>query len=549
MSPSSLSDFETRARHLRYEALGNACVEDNITELLLAHHSDDQAETVLMRLAAGAAGNGLQAMSAYRPLPECWGMHGVHESGLYENSAKSLRRLLHNDSQYENLMEKAHLRSLLARPAVFESGGINALRPLLDFSKEQLREICEANHVEWEEDESNHDISITPRNTIRSLLKNDRLPQALQKHSLLRIAEETRLKTKDALRAAHRILDQCKIISCDIRSSIIVIRLPKQHLILPGRTDSFKHSVCTYCLRSIAQIVCPQEDPDLTSMAAAARIVFSDPVEIDQPTISNPADPIMFTSCGVQFERLSLQELKPERPRKRTGSKGNQLDPNFVWKLSRQPFYERPVPILVPAVSRKEGYPDLQRPELSSSPSDLHQRWSAWHLWDGRFWIRIQNKSSKTLVLRAWGSHELQAIRNSFPRPTFDDLHNTLKIAAQGKIRWTLPVVAEAAVHDTDIEPANTDRSTNMTVGKDSTNPGTVARNAAPSRPGKILVFPTLGKVGWLNVLDDKGNRKLEWEVRYKYVQLRRIDIESVRAWDDGGQGSVRYSDDLRMQG
>lgn len=53
---------ETAARILRYEFLSNARNELNCDAIALAHHADDQAETILMRLLRGATSSGLAAM-------------------------------------------------------------------------------------------------------------------------------------------------------------------------------------------------------------------------------------------------------------------------------------------------------------------------------------------------------------------------------------------------------------------------------------------------------------------------------------------------------
>ncbi len=84
INPSELTQFESQARKLRYQALGTACREHGIGSLLLGHHADDQAETVLMRLAQGQKASGLRGISPSGEIPECWGMHGVHLSGAME---------------------------------------------------------------------------------------------------------------------------------------------------------------------------------------------------------------------------------------------------------------------------------------------------------------------------------------------------------------------------------------------------------------------------------------------------------------------------------
>ena len=55
---------EQAARQARYDVMRRQLNQDDV--LLLAHHADDQAETVLMRLIQGAGVNGLSAMQPWR---------------------------------------------------------------------------------------------------------------------------------------------------------------------------------------------------------------------------------------------------------------------------------------------------------------------------------------------------------------------------------------------------------------------------------------------------------------------------------------------------
>ena len=64
---------ETAARTLRYEFLSEARKALNFDAITLAHHADDQAETILMRLLRGATSTGLSAMK-FRTLSEDYGL-------------------------------------------------------------------------------------------------------------------------------------------------------------------------------------------------------------------------------------------------------------------------------------------------------------------------------------------------------------------------------------------------------------------------------------------------------------------------------------------
>jgi len=61
------ADLQARARAARHDLLGRSCAEAGILHLLLAHHREDQAETLLLRLGRGSGLDGLAAMARQRP--------------------------------------------------------------------------------------------------------------------------------------------------------------------------------------------------------------------------------------------------------------------------------------------------------------------------------------------------------------------------------------------------------------------------------------------------------------------------------------------------
>lgn len=60
------SNIEGRAREARYEALKEMCQAHQVDNLLLGHHQDDQAETVILQLLRGSGLAGLSAMPVVR---------------------------------------------------------------------------------------------------------------------------------------------------------------------------------------------------------------------------------------------------------------------------------------------------------------------------------------------------------------------------------------------------------------------------------------------------------------------------------------------------
>lgn len=96
--------LEAAAREARYKMMIDFCHENNIEYLLTAHQSDDQIETFLMNLSRGSGLYGLSAM-----LPET------------------------------------------------ERGGIKILRPLLEVSRDELKQYCDENNIKYFVDSMNSD--------------------------------------------------------------------------------------------------------------------------------------------------------------------------------------------------------------------------------------------------------------------------------------------------------------------------------------------------------------------------------------------------------
>jgi tRNA(Ile)-lysidine synthase len=101
----SRGNLQAQAREARYRLLTDACRRHRILHLALAHHRDDQAETLLLRLARGSGLDGLAAM-----------------------------------------------------PAISFASDLRVLRPLLDVPKAALKVTCRRFGVEWFEDPSNESL-------------------------------------------------------------------------------------------------------------------------------------------------------------------------------------------------------------------------------------------------------------------------------------------------------------------------------------------------------------------------------------------------------
>ena len=102
--PKPETGIQAAARDARYRLLGDWCRSEGVVHLLLGHTRDDQAETVLLRLAAGSGPHGLAAM-----------------------------------------------------PLILETAALRMLRPLLDAPRVALSAFLGAREQDWIDDPSNRD--------------------------------------------------------------------------------------------------------------------------------------------------------------------------------------------------------------------------------------------------------------------------------------------------------------------------------------------------------------------------------------------------------
>ncbi|XP_057545630.1 uncharacterized protein LOC130824584 isoform X2 [Amaranthus tricolor] len=124
--------LEEDARDLRYKIFQDVCLQNQIGVLLTAHHADDQAELFILRLSRNSGVLGLAGMAS--------------TSQLFP--------------KYPYFISNSS-----------DSQGILLVRPLMEFSKEDLYKICVTNNHRWVEDPTNRS-SLFARNRIRTALQD-----------------------------------------------------------------------------------------------------------------------------------------------------------------------------------------------------------------------------------------------------------------------------------------------------------------------------------------------------------------------------------------
>ena len=147
-------NIESRARAARYEALTELCAYHGVEDLLLAHHQNDQAETVLLQLLRGAGVAGLSSMP---------------ESRALATSAE-------------------------------QTSSITLWRPLLRLGRDELEAYAREHKLKWIEDPSNRS-SKYRRNAIRKSI----LPklESIQPGATANLA-----RSADVLAQAQQLLDR-----------------------------------------------------------------------------------------------------------------------------------------------------------------------------------------------------------------------------------------------------------------------------------------------------------------------------------------------------
>lgn len=513
--PPSLPNLETAARRLRYRELGAACASAGALNLFTGHHADDQHETVLMRLLAGHPSRGLAGIRASNDIPECHGIHGIHQSGNVDAMTKTnppltfkphkrdvhdLRKALLSemrtvldidDDTRPELIQLPH-RTVPAtddelragwgadagpagmtrrRPRLAqltpEHGGVRVYRPLLGFEKERLMATCEAHGVSWVEDYTNEDPGLTARNAVRHMVRDFRLPEALQREAVLRVSGTVRERTRGEEEEAGELLEEMTVEELRTNTGTLAVELPD---IEPGEDLNRSRAVAALLARKLLMAVSPETRwPALPTLQGTVSRLFPRLATDAHPT----SQPSSFVVAGVLLTRLPSEDGASPR-----------------WRLSRAPYpTSQPLPMLHHHQARGlPSYGNLTHPK---------PHWAfvqqPWRLFDGRFWVRLSLRLAGTITVAPYQPAFASEFRARLSEADRERLDGLLGTYAPGKVRYTIPAV----YYDGDVD---VDKS-KVWIGEGE---------ARPLR--RVLGLPSVGV--WLPGMTDL----VRCDVRYRAV-------------------------------
>ena len=416
-NPNDLPNVETWARHYRYRTIGNFCQTQGCPTLFTAHHEDDQYETVLMRLLSGHGYRGLRGMRPATDIPECYDLHGVYQSGIIYDQVSG--------NPDHDWIAGANKPAPPLGHMDIEEGGVMIYRPMLQFSKDRLIATCVENGVRWFEDHTNTDQTLTLRNAVRHVYKKHKLPAALQKPAILRLAEQCRDRVAKEDAEADRFLKTIRIGGFEPNVGTMVVDLPPFTLPRVSRISSRSSEsrqrrinhyrlIAALALRRLLSMVTPERElPQLGQLDHLVSLLF--------PSLAGEGalEPKAYVICGVHFIPL-------------VGEK------RLRWLLTRAPYMSdvpRPCSTFpgLPFGKRAHLFPERWKTEGWTRPMQLY---------DGRYWVRLIHRLPCTIKIAPFEKEHQKPFRESLvDGKTRKDLAAMLKRYAPGKIRYTLPAI------------------------------------------------------------------------------------------------------------
>ena len=170
---------QAAAREARYAALADWAAGERLAAILTAHHADDQAETVLMRLSRGSGLGGLTGIRAARRLGEAWLLRpllGWRKAELETICATAAIAPARDPSNADPRYDRTRMRVLLAENDWLDPARLAASARHLAEAETALVAIADERYAVATEDDD-------------LLLRPDPLSEIARRHVLRLLAE------------------------------------------------------------------------------------------------------------------------------------------------------------------------------------------------------------------------------------------------------------------------------------------------------------------------------------------------------------------------
>jgi tRNA(Ile)-lysidine synthase len=299
------------------------------------------------------------------------------------------------------------------------------------------------------------------------------MPAALTKMALLALTAKLQEKSNRQLDIIKSWLSKRSNCHLNTRTGTLQIRFPDLNKLQESLSMTLPKDsglVAARLLCRVIRLVTPKEHTELSSLHVAVERIFPELLSQQE----SPVSPTAFTVCGVLFQPLTATSLEKDL------SASTQ---KCTWLISCQ---------LYPSLSS-------MRPSVFFSPTG--GIWSPWTLYDGRYWIRIQNHGTETIHVRPFHKDDMSDFRHDIDEKYEVKLRRVLK-SAPGSVRWTLPAIA-------------------LRTGDGNE---------------KVIALPSLG------LTLPKSEELAKWEIRYKKINtadLPMVEIPVIKHSQRKGLGVI----------
>jgi PP-loop family len=465
----------------------------------------------------------------------------------------------------------------------FEDGGVKISRPLLEYSKNALIEVCQSRNVPWVEDPSNHNVQLTLRNAVRHTFQDDIVPKALGQASVLQLASKVEQNFRRYKDQAAELFAKCNM-KFDPAVGSLYIRLPSslEELQKIIKVDN-PLLLVALLLQMILRVVTPDEHVDMNKARKLAERIFFPRDQNSEIAYLEGSSEEKHSMCHVIVQRMSPQTwTKMGHLNDGLGRLKPSSASDLAEIFENQPVYSHWAIYRSRPEGRKIAKPEdwnlKQRIQPGSSTCNNP------YLYDNRFWIGVENPSPYPLEIRPMEQRDWLAMIEACKRTSLNLLFSgtgsgNLLLTSEEDVRMKRKTTETAIIsalnhHLIQRAQSMSIRSVNYLtpfglkkrgiLGMDLTSlyDTVVPVIAVPwdvqncdLAPGTVLAFPTLGIRVLGNMLAPQRPRrdggipwrywigKLRWTARYKQVDWGPRSSKSIKKMLISGNSKQRWKE------